>query len=144
MAADEQLRRTGIDLPGNARVIFSRITSDMFHQDIHLLAFETQHFGEHATQVSSVAIAADSPQKAERRKPFSQFSGTDVSCMPDLIAGFEIVQITIIPVRMGVAQNADLLHSPLFFCKSIRCLIKLAMSFSVPSMPSTVELTHRS
>lgn len=57
MAADEELWRTLHQFAAYAGVVSTRITTNVLHQHLYLLTLEAQHFGKHASQFGTVAIA---------------------------------------------------------------------------------------
>jgi len=68
MSADEQLGRRSVYLGTYTTVVVAGIAADMFHQDIDIFALEAQYLGVHEPQVAAVAVAANSPQRSERRQ----------------------------------------------------------------------------
>ena len=110
MARDEKLRRIGVDLPSDARVVVARIAADVRHQNLDILAFPTEFFGIHQPKVAAVAVAADCPKRTERSQSIGHFGRADVACVPDFVARLEIVQVFVVPIRMGVAEDSDFFH----------------------------------
>ena len=110
MSGDEQLWRIGKECRSHAGIVVSRITADMFDEYIDILALKTVQLMIHQSQVAPVAVAADSTERTERSKSVGYFRRPDVTGMPYLVAGFEVVQVLIIPERMRVTQYSYSLH----------------------------------
>src|SRR5574344_1579447 len=104
MAGDKQFGWRRIYASHNRAVVIAGISPDMLHQHIHLLAFESEHLWKHASEVSTVAVAAHSPQRAECRQSVGQFRTAYIPCVPNLVARFEILQVFIVPIGVGIAN----------------------------------------
>ena len=91
VAADEQLRRHGVDLRAYAAVVVAGIAADMLHQHVNVFAFEPQLLFIHQPQVTAVAVAAYRPEGSEFSKSLSHLCRTDVAGMPYFVAGLEIL-----------------------------------------------------
>ena len=110
MTSNEKLGRIGIERAPDGSIVVPRVTADVFNQHIHILALETVQFPVHQSEVTPVAVAADSPERPEGSQFLGHLHTPDVSGVPDLVAGLEVVQVFVIPIAMGVADNANLLH----------------------------------
>ena len=115
VSADEELRGRGIYLSAYARVVVARVSADMLHQHLCVLTFPAQLFGIKQVYHGVVAVAMDSPERPELRKPFGHFQRADVSCVPYLVARLEIFKIFVVPICVGVAYYSDFLHGFLWF-----------------------------
>lgn len=123
----------------------TRITADVFNQHIDFLTLETQNFGVEQTKVATVTIAANSPERPESGQALCQFCGADVTCVPYLVTSFKVIQIAVIPIGMGVADDADPFHhSPSTVDDFSPSLMNCAIISAVPSKPRIVESTHKS
>ncbi len=106
----EQLGRIGIQLPANGVVIVAWVAANVLHQHLDVLTLPAQHLGVHQAQVAPVAVAADGTQRPELCQALSDLGRTDVSSMPYLVAGLEVVQVLVVPVAVGVADDSYSLH----------------------------------
>ena len=138
VSADEELRRSLHYLSAYARVVLAGVATDVLHQYLHLLTLEAQHFGEHEAQVTAVAVAADGTQRTKLSQALREHRRADVATVPYLVAWFEVFQVAVVPVGVGVADYAYLFH------RFILLLIKSAMNSFVPSGPRRDALTQRS
>ena len=138
MTSHKQLRRIGKECRAYAEIIIAWIATDMFDEHIHIFTLKTVQLTIHQPKVSPVAVATDSPERSEGSQFLCHLHAPDIPGMPDLITRFEVVQILIVPICVGVAENTNPLHSLNFF------LINSAMSFSVSSNPSMLASIHRS
>jgi hypothetical protein len=82
----------------------------MLNQHIYILALKTVDLTIHQSQVASVAVTTDSPERTELSQPVGHLHTTDIACVPNLVAGFEIVQVLIVPVAVCIADDADSFH----------------------------------
>ncbi len=110
MTSHEELRRIGKECRTYAEVVVARIAAYMFDEYIDILALESVQFTIHQPQVSAVAIATDSPERTEGSQFLCHLHTTDISCVPDLVAGFEVVQVLLIPIAVRIAQYTYFLH----------------------------------
>ena len=117
VSGDEEFGWRRIYASHNRAVVIAGISPDMLHQHIHLLAFESEHLWKHASEVSTVAVAAHSPQRTESRQAVGEFGTADVARMPYLVARLEIFQVFIIPIGVGVANNSNFLLIRVVFKK---------------------------
>ena len=91
MTCHKELRRIGKECRTHAEVVVARIAADMFDKHIDILTLESVQFTIHQPQVSAVAIATDSAEWTEGSQLLCHLYTTDISCVPDLVAGFEVV-----------------------------------------------------
>ena len=138
MTSHEELRRIGKECRAYAEVIIAWITADMFDEYVDILTLESVQFTIHQPQIAAVAITTDSPKRTESSQFLCYLHTTDIPCVPDLVAGFEVVQVFLIPIAVCITQNANPLH------RSNRLRINAAMIFSVSTSPSTLESIQRS
>ena len=138
MTSHEELRRISKECRSHAEVIIARITADMLDKHVDILDLETVQFTIHQPQISAVAVTTDSPERTEGRQFLRHFHITDIPCVPYLVAGFEVVQVFLIPIAVCITQNANPLH------RSNRLRINAAMIFSVSTSPNTLESMQRS
>ncbi len=110
MASDKKLWRIGIEQAPHRIVIIAGIATDMFDEHIDILTFEAVQFPIHQSEVPPVAVSTDRPERSELRKAFRHLHRPDISCMPYLVTGFEIMQIFRIPIRMRITDNSDSFH----------------------------------
>ena len=110
MSGDEKLRRIGVDRGHYATVITARIAAYVLHQDVGVLAFPSQFLREQTSQVASVAVAVDGTQCPELSQTLRHFHRADVAGVPNLIARLKVMQILVIPIRVGVADYAYSFH----------------------------------
>ena len=110
VACDEELWRTSKERGADAWVVTAGITTDMLNEHINIFALKAVQFAIHKSQITTVAVAADGTEWAESRQALSHFYRTDVAGMPYLVAGFEVMQILLVPKRVGVAENSDSFH----------------------------------
>ena len=103
MSRHEQLRRIGIEHGAHGVVIIAGIATNMLDEHINILALETVLFTIHQPEVATVTVATYSPERTEGSKFLRYLDTTDIAGMPDFIAGFKVMQILIIPVRVGIA-----------------------------------------
>lgn len=97
MSAYEEFGRTFVNLFSDACIILAGITSDVLHQNVHVLTLEAQHFGIHHTEVAAVAVAADGAQRSELGEALRKEWGADVAGVPYLVAWLEVSQILVVP-----------------------------------------------
>ena len=146
VTADEELRRVLEDVGTDARIVVAGVAADMFHEHLSVLAFPAEHLREDAPHVTAVDVAIDGLQWTECRQFLRHFDGADVPGVPDLVAGLEIVEVFLVPVGVGVADDAYLLHFQVFL-NNYRdwslFSINSAMSSAVPSMPKSEEFRQR-
>jgi hypothetical protein len=110
VSCHKKLRRTGIEQFANRGVVIAGIASDMFDEHIGILAFESVQFTIHKSQVASITIATDSTQRTELSQSFCYLYTTDITCVPYLVAGLEVVQVLIVPIAVGVTDDSYSLH----------------------------------
>ena len=110
VTGNEKLRRTGKERRTDRRVVIARITADVLDEHVDILTFETVQFAVHEPQIASVTIATDSTEGTKGRQALSHLYRADIAGMPYLITGFEVVQILLVPITVGVADNAYFLH----------------------------------
>ena len=103
VACNEELRRIGKKRGAHTEIIVARIATNMLNEHIDILALETVQLTIHQAKVSPVAVATYSPERTESCKFLRYLNTTDIAGMPDFIAGFKVMQILIIPVRVGIA-----------------------------------------
>lgn len=103
MTAYEDSRTSLLYLLTRTRIIVPRITSDMGHQHLHILAHKLSEKGEHAPHHTTINVAIDSAQRFERRQPVGKLHGAYVSRVPQLVdIGKELFQTPVEhPVRIG-------------------------------------------
>ena len=114
MSCHEELWRIGIQQLTDRGVVIAGIAANMFDEHIGLLALKTVQLTIHQSQVAPIAIATDSTQRTELSQSLSHLYTTDVACVPYLVAGFKVVQVLIVPIAVGVADDADSLHDLMF------------------------------
>ena len=107
----------------------------MLHQYIHVLAFPSERLGEDTAHVTTVDISIYGFQRTKLRQFLGHLERTDVSCVPYLVARLEVMQILLIPVGVGVADDAYPFHL---------LRIKSAINFAVSSSPKMEVLMQRS
>ena len=110
MTSNEKLGRTGKERGTDRRVVVARITANMFDEHVDILTLEAVQFAVHEPQIASVTIATDSTEGTEGRQALSHLYRADIAGMPYLITGLEVVQILLVPITVGVADNAYFLH----------------------------------
>ena len=133
VSADEELRRRGVERGANAGVVVARIAADVLDEHVHVLALEAVQLAIHQPKVAAVAVAADGTQRPERSQPLGHLDGADVAGVPDFVAGLEIVQVFLVPIAVGVAEDADFLH---FF------IVSDVSHFSRTSVPSYLRASE--
>ena len=106
----EELGRFFTQQSPHRRVVVARIATDMLDEHIGVLAFEAIQLTIHQSQVATIAVATDGPQRSKRRQPVCHLHGADVTCMPNLVAGFEVVQVLVVPITVRIADDAYSLH----------------------------------
>ncbi len=141
VSGDEEVGRAHKELSANAAVVVSGVAADVFHQDVCVFATKAQGGGVEASQVSSVAVAADGAQGFEAGKPLGEFECADVAGVPYLVAFGKMLGVALVPVSVGVGEESDAFHRA-----SERWSFwqtKSAMRSAVCSMPRTDELMQR-
>ena len=116
VATDEEGGRIGEELTGDAAVVASGIASDVGHQDRGSLAGPTEFLREHEAQVATIAVADHSTQRTEGGEAVGNFGAADVAGVPDFVALGEVLQVLVVPIGVGVAQEADSFHDSLSSC----------------------------
>jgi hypothetical protein len=106
VAGNEELWRTGKERRADGGVVTSGVAADVLDEHVNILTLEAVQLAIHQSQVAAVAVATDSPQWPESGKPLCHFDRTDIACVPYLVAGFEVVQILLVPIAVGVADDA--------------------------------------
>jgi hypothetical protein len=84
----------------------------MLNQHIYILALKSVQLAIHQSQVSPIAVTADSAEGTECSQLLGHLNTTNIACMPNLVAGFKVMQVLIIPIAMGIAQYANSYHNP--------------------------------
>ena len=110
MTSHKELRRIGKECRAYAEVVVARIAADMFDKHIDILALESVQFTIHQPQITAVAIATDSAEWTEGCQFLCHLYTTDISCVPDLVAGFEVMQVLLVPIAVRIAQYTYFLH----------------------------------
>ncbi len=110
MTSYEELRRIGKECRAYAEVIIAWITADMFDEYVDILTLESVQFTIHQPQITAVAVATDSPERSEGSQFLCYLHTTDIPCVPDFVAGFEVVQVLLIPKRVRITQYSYFLH----------------------------------
>ena len=82
----------------------------MLDEHIDILHLETVQFTIHQPQVASIAITADSTERTESSQFLSHLHTTDIPCVPYLVAGFEVMEVLLVPVTMRIDQYTYFLH----------------------------------
>ncbi len=91
MTRHEQLRRIGIEHATNAVVVVARIATDVFDEHVDILYLKTIKFAIHQPQVTAVAIATNGTERSERCQFLCHLHTADITGVPYLVAGLEIV-----------------------------------------------------
>ena len=91
MSCHKQLRRIGKKRGAHGEIIIPWIAPDMLDEHIDILNLETVQFSIHQPEVAAVAIATDRTERSEGRQLLSHLHTADIPCVPDLVAGFEVV-----------------------------------------------------
>ena len=110
MPGYKQLRGRRINQSAHRRIVVARIAADVFDEHVDILAPEAVQLAIHQSEVAPVAVATDGTKGSKLCQPFSHFNRADVACMPNFIAGLEIMQIFVVPIGMGVTDDTYLLH----------------------------------
>ena len=116
VTADKEGRRVGVELVDDTAVVATRIAADVSHQDVGSLAGPPQFLGEHEAEVAAVAVADHGTQGAESGKAIGKLGAADVAGVPYLVALGEVLEVLIIPVGVGVAQETYAFHDSLSSC----------------------------
>ncbi len=107
VTTDEEVGRTVDELGIDGTVVMPGVASDVGEQDLGLFTAEAEELGEHATQLSAVAVAYDCSQGTKGSEAVGDLGGADVACVPYLIALCKVLYIAVIPIGVGVAEEAD-------------------------------------
>ena len=91
MTSDKELRRIGKKCRTHAEVVVAGIATDMFDEHIDILALKSVQFTVHQPQVSAVAVTIDSPERTKGSQFLCHLHITDIPCVPDFVAGFEVM-----------------------------------------------------
>ena len=135
MSSHKQLWGIGVERRADARVIVAGIAADVLDEHVDILALEPVQFTVHQPQVPAVAVATDSPERTEGSQFLCYLHTTDIPCVPDFVAGFEVL---LVPIAVRITQYTYLLHI------LNRLRINSAIIFSVSISPSTLESMQRS
>ena len=138
MPSHEELWWIGIERRAHAGIGVARITTNMFDQHIHIFALESVQFTIHQSEITTITVAIDGSKGSEGSQSLCHLSIAYVASVPDLIAGLEVVQILVVPITVGIAQDADSLH----FVNFLR--MNSAMIFSVSTRPRIDESIQKS
>ena len=111
MACNEQLRRQAVEQRAHRRVVVAGVAANVLDEHVDVFALEAVQFAVHEPQVAPVAVAAHGAQGSERRQFLGHLNRTDVACVPNLVAGFKVVQVLLVPVAVGVADDAYLFQN---------------------------------
>ena len=111
MAADEELRRTGIETASDAGVVVAGIAADVLHEHFDALALESVFLAEHVAEVATVDVAIDGTQRCNLLQPLGQFDRADVAGVPDFVTFAEVFLVTFVPESVGVGEESYALHS---------------------------------
>jgi hypothetical protein len=84
----------------------------MFDEHIHILTLKAVQLAIHQSQVSPITVTAYSAEGAECSQLLGYLYATYVACVPNLVAGFKVVQVLIVPIAVSIAQYADSFHIP--------------------------------
>ena len=120
VSAYEQLRRRGVYPRPYAGVVVAGVAADVFHQHVGVLAFPSQQFGIHQSQVAPVAVAAHRPEHAELGQAGRHLRRPYVAGVPYLVARLEVVQVLVVPVCVRVAYYAYPFHPAGVFGLNVR------------------------
>ena len=110
MTSDEELRRIGVEHGADGGIVIARISADMLDEYIDILALEPVQLAEHQAEIAAVAIATDGTKRAKVDKFLGNLYRAYVAGVPYLIAGLEIMEIFLVPIRVSVTDDADFLH----------------------------------
>ena len=110
MPSHEQLWRISKECRADAGIIVARIAADMLDEHIHILDLESVQFTIHQPQITTIAIATDSPERTESSQFLSHLHTADITCMPNLVTRFEVMQILIVPIAVRIAQYTYSFH----------------------------------
>ena len=110
VSGNEELGWRSIDLRAYAWVVVARISPDVSHQHVHIFTLPLQPFGVYPPQVATVAIAIDGSQRAELIQPLRHFYRPDIASVPNLVTRLEVVQVFIVPIGVGVADDSYFFH----------------------------------
>lgn len=120
MSGYEKLRRFFSDLLENSTIITPRITADVLHKHLNVLAFESQYLWKHTQEIPSVSISLYRTHNAPFGivcraewcgKAINDLRRADVARMPYLIALVKVRQVAFVPIRVGVTDYAYSFHS---------------------------------
>ena len=90
-------------------IVLARIASDVRHPDIHTLALEAVVFRVFGTHGSVVNISIDPPQRLEICQ-LRRDIGTEITCVPNLVALRKVVEYQRIQESVRVGDEANSLH----------------------------------
>ena len=85
MSGDEDVGFFAFEEGEHATFVVARVTADVCHDDLHSLAGEQLGFGHHIAQVPTVGVAIHGHGGFELAQ-LLQHPGTDVACVPQLVA----------------------------------------------------------
>ncbi len=95
----------------NTGVVVAGIATNVLDEHIHTFTAEAEALRKFPAQVAAIYISIDSRQRTDGIELFGHFHRADVASMPDRITGRKILDITFIPIAMGVGQEAYTFHS---------------------------------
>ena len=84
-----------------AVVVVARVASDVLDEHVDVFALEAVEFAEHQPEVASVAVATDCPEGSEGCEAVGYLDAADVVGVPYLVAGFEVVEVAVVPMAEG-------------------------------------------
>lgn len=102
MAADEQPGRGEKHLLFYRGGVPARVTADMRHQRVHLLASPAQHFRKQAADIISVDISEHAFKRFKRAKLFSKRRCSKIARMPDFIAALKMPENVFVKIMMCI------------------------------------------
>lgn len=138
VSAHEKTGRTDEQPLADGGIVTAGITTDVLDEDIRSLDGEAVQFRIEAAHITSVDVSVDGMQRTESSQTFRHFLRADVAGMPNFIALVEMLQVAVVPIAVGVGEDADSCHA-----NPNLCFTNWRMYSTVLSMPITDESTHK-
>jgi hypothetical protein len=110
MPANEQFRGLSVNLTLNKWAIMIRITANMCHPDINLLAIETQVFRVYDPHILSVDIAINTAQGFKGSEFIGEFYVSKIAGVPYFVAVFKMFENRVVEVTVGIGKEAYFSH----------------------------------
>lgn len=102
MPRDEKPRSQAFHLPSGIGRIAPRMAADMYHQHRQCLAGPVEYLGEPPAQFSPVDVAVHGTQGTECRQSVRHRGISDISRMPDFVAGSQMREDGLVDVSVRV------------------------------------------